>query len=38
MHRAWRVQFSSAIGPYNGGMRFHPSVNRLHSLIPRLRR
>ncbi|MBW9309501.1 hypothetical protein FA039_13880 [Escherichia coli] len=21
------MQFSSAIGPYKGGMRFHPSVN-----------
>ncbi|EMH4161348.1 NADP-specific glutamate dehydrogenase [Pluralibacter gergoviae] len=27
VNRAWRVQFSSAIGPYKGGMRFHPSVN-----------
>ncbi|WP_302183446.1 Glu/Leu/Phe/Val dehydrogenase dimerization domain-containing protein, partial [Salmonella enterica] len=27
VHRAWRVQFNSAIGPYTGGMRFHPSVN-----------
>lgn len=26
-NRAWRVQFNSAIGPYKGGMRFHPSVN-----------
>ena len=25
--RAFRVQFNSAIGPYKGGMRFHPSVN-----------
>ncbi len=25
--RALRVQFNSAIGPYKGGMRFHPSVN-----------
>lgn len=25
-NRAWRVQFSNAIGPYKGGMRFHPSV------------
>ncbi len=23
----YRVQFSSAIGPYKGGLRFHPSVN-----------
>jgi glutamate dehydrogenase (NADP+) len=26
MNRAWRVQFNGAIGPYKGGMRFHPSV------------
>jgi glutamate dehydrogenase (NADP+) len=25
-NRAWRVQFSNAIGPYKGGMRFHPTV------------
>jgi len=25
-NRAWRVQFSNAIGPYKGGLRFHPSV------------
>lgn len=27
VNRAWRVQFNEAIGPYKGGMRFHPSVN-----------
>jgi glutamate dehydrogenase (NADP+) len=27
VNRAWRIQHSSAIGPYKGGMRFHPSVN-----------
>ena len=27
INRAWRVQHSSAIGPYKGGMRFHPTVN-----------
>ncbi len=27
VNRGWRVQFSSAIGPYKGGLRFHPSVN-----------
>ena len=27
VNRAYRVQFNSAIGPYKGGMRFHPSVN-----------
>jgi len=25
-NRVWRVQFNNAIGPYKGGMRFHPSV------------
>ncbi len=27
VNRAYRVQFNSAIGPYKGGFRFHPSVN-----------
>lgn len=27
VNRGFRVQFSSAIGPYKGGLRFHPSVN-----------
>jgi len=26
VNRAWRVQYSSAIGPYKGGLRFHPTV------------
>ena len=26
INRAWRVQFNNAIGPYKGGLRFHPSV------------
>ena len=26
--RAWRVQFNNSIGPYKGGLRFHPSVNQ----------
>ena len=26
-NRGWRVQFNNAIGPYKGGLRFHPSVN-----------
>jgi glutamate dehydrogenase (NADP+) len=26
-NRAWRVQFNNAIGPYKGGLRFHPTVN-----------
>ncbi len=28
INRAYRVQFNSALGPYKGGLRFHPSVNR----------
>ena len=28
VNKAYRVQFNSAIGPYKGGMRFHPSVNQ----------
>lgn len=27
INRGWRVQFNSAIGPYKGGLRFHPTVN-----------
>ncbi|MDZ4057795.1 MAG: Glu/Leu/Phe/Val dehydrogenase dimerization domain-containing protein, partial [Polynucleobacter sp.] len=27
VNRAYRIQHSSAIGPYKGGIRFHPSVN-----------
>jgi glutamate dehydrogenase (NADP+) len=27
VNRGYRIQHSSAIGPYKGGMRFHPSVN-----------
>jgi glutamate dehydrogenase (NADP+) len=27
VQRGYRVQFNSAIGPYKGGLRFHPSVN-----------
>ena len=27
VNRGYRVQFSSARGPYKGGLRFHPSVN-----------
>ena len=28
VHRGYRVQYSSLIGPYKGGLRFHPSVNQ----------
>src|SRR3990172_7169768 len=27
VNRGYRVQFSSALGPYKGGLRFHPTVN-----------
>lgn len=27
VHRGFRIQMNSAIGPYKGGLRFHPSVN-----------
>ncbi|MEB5476429.1 NADP-specific glutamate dehydrogenase [Acinetobacter pollinis] len=28
VNRAFRVQYNSALGPFKGGMRFHPSVNQ----------
>ena len=28
VHKGYRVQFNSAIGPYKGGLRLHPSVNQ----------
>jgi len=31
INRGYRVQFNNAIGPYNRGFRFHPSVN--HSIL-----
>lgn len=27
INRGWRVQFNNALGPYKGGLRFHPTVN-----------
>ncbi|PIN84983.1 MAG: glutamate dehydrogenase, partial [Candidatus Diapherotrites archaeon CG11_big_fil_rev_8_21_14_0_20_37_9] len=27
VNRGYRIQFNSAIGPYKGGLRFHPTVN-----------
>ncbi|MGB6057179.1 MAG: Glu/Leu/Phe/Val dehydrogenase dimerization domain-containing protein, partial [Microthrixaceae bacterium] len=27
INRGYRVEFNSALGPYKGGLRFHPSVN-----------
>ena len=31
VNRGYRIQFNSAIGPYKGGLRFHPSVTRASS-------
>lgn len=28
VNRGYRVQFNSAVGPYKGGLRFHPTVNQ----------
>jgi len=28
VNTGWRVQYNSALGPYKGGIRFHPSVNQ----------
>ena len=28
VNRAWRVQFNNSIGPYKGGLRFHPTVTQ----------
>ncbi len=36
VNRAFRVQYNSAIGPFKGGMRFHPSVNLIDPKIFRL--
>ncbi|MCH2101795.1 MAG: NADP-specific glutamate dehydrogenase [Planctomycetes bacterium] len=27
INRGWRIQFNNTIGPYKGGLRFHPTVN-----------
>lgn len=27
VNRGYRVQYNSALGPYKGGLRFHPTVN-----------
>jgi glutamate dehydrogenase (NADP+) len=27
VQKGYRVQFNSALGPYKGGLRFHPTVN-----------
>ena len=36
VNRGFRVQMNSAIGPYKGGLRFHPSVNLEHPQVPGL--
>ncbi len=28
VNKGWRVQFNNAVGPYKGGLRFHPTVNQ----------
>ena len=37
VNRGYRVQFNSAIGPYKGGLRFHPSRQPVRHQVPRLR-
>ena len=37
VNRGYRIQHSLAIGPYKGGLRFHPSVNLSILEVPRLR-
>ena len=36
VNNGYRVQFNSAIGPYKGGLRFHPSVNLERHQVPGL--
>ena len=36
VNRGFRVQFNSAIGPYKGGLRFHPSRKPGHHQVPGL--
>jgi glutamate dehydrogenase (NADP+) len=36
VNRGYRVQFNSAIGPYKGGLRFHPSRQPEHPEVPGL--
>ncbi len=35
VNRGYRVQFNSAIGPYKGGLRLHPSVCSFCYQVPR---
>ena len=33
VNRGFRIQFNSAIGPYKGGLRFHPSAFNFHVFV-----
>ena len=37
VNRGFRIEMNSAIGPYKGGLRFHPSRQPRHSEVPGLR-
>ena len=37
VNRGFRIQMNSAIGPYKGGLRFHPLGQPGHSEVPRFR-
>ncbi len=37
VNRGYRVEFNSAIGPYKGGLRFHPTRQPRHPQVPRFR-
>lgn len=34
VNRGFRIEMNNAIGPYKGGLRFHPPVNLAFSLLP----
>ena len=36
INRGYRIQMNSAIGPYKGGLRFHPRVREVQISIPRV--
>ena len=36
VNRGYRVQFNSAIGPYKGGLRLHPTREPVHHQVPGL--
>ena len=37
VNRGFRIELNSAIGPYKGGLRFHPDGQPRHPEVPRLR-